>query len=132
MNPDDNFAKKITGYLDISASAIEGGTSYRLQQARQAALARMAGPVRVPQPRMTHALAGPGAATGNSGGFWQSGRLWLGIAAIVLASFAFQQWQVVQKTRELEELDTQLLSSDLPIDAYLDRGFQNWLTRREP
>jgi hypothetical protein len=30
---------------------------------------------------------------------------------------------------ELEETDAAILSSDLPIDAYLDRGFQNWLTR---
>ena len=29
---------------------------------------------------------------------------------------------------ELEDLDSQILTSDLPIDAYLDRGFQQWLT----
>ena len=33
---------------------------------------------------------------------------------------------------EAEELDVQILSSDLPIDAYLDRGFQTWLTRFQP
>ncbi|MET0440381.1 MAG: DUF3619 family protein [Casimicrobiaceae bacterium] len=44
-----------------------------------------------------------------------------------LAAFGWQQWQAVQQVREFEELDAQLLSSDLPIDAYLDRGFQNWL-----
>jgi Protein of unknown function (DUF3619) len=27
------------------------------------------------------------------------------------------------------ELDAQLLKSDLPIDAYLDRGFEAWLKR---
>ena len=31
---------------------------------------------------------------------------------------------------ELAEIDSQLLTDDLPIDAYLDRGFQNWLKRR--
>jgi len=28
----------------------------------------------------------------------------------------------------LAELDLQILTSDLPIDAYVDRGFQTWLT----
>jgi hypothetical protein len=28
------------------------------------------------------------------------------------------------------EIDTQLLTDDLPIDAYLDRGFQTWLKKR--
>ena len=35
--------------------------------------------------------------------------------------------QAMQEVREFEELDLHLLASDLPIDAYLDRGFQNWL-----
>ena len=73
-----------------------------------------------------------GSSPRGAASLWKSGRLWFGIAAIVLASFAWQQWQLYQQTREIEELDAQLLSSDLPIDAYLDRGFQNWLTRREP
>jgi len=55
-------------------------------------------------------------------------RLWLGIAIFaVVAGFGWQQWRTFQDTTEFEELDAQILSSDLPIDAYLDRGFQNWL-----
>jgi hypothetical protein len=30
----------------------------------------------------------------------------------------------------VEEIDSLLLTDDLPIDAYLDRGFQNWLKKR--
>ena len=33
----------------------------------------------------------------------------------------------LRSLREFEELDLHLLASDLPIDAYLDEGFQNWL-----
>jgi len=29
--------------------------------------------------------------------------------------------------QEIAETDAAILSSDLPIDAYLDRGFQVWL-----
>jgi len=129
----EKFAKKITTYLDVGAAEIKSGTAYRLQQARGAALASLApgAPRRAPQAALARAFAG-GGSSGDSGSFWKSGRLWFGILLIAAVSFAFQQWQVVQQTRELEELDAQILTSDLPIDAYLDRGFQTWLTRREP
>ena len=39
-------------------------------------------------------------------------------------------WQQQQRAAEIEELDALLLSSDLPIDAYLDQGFATWLKRR--
>ena len=55
--------------------------------------------------------------------------VWLTIACAILAAAAFgwQQWQAFQQVREAEEIDTLILTSDLPIDAYLDRGFQVWL-----
>ena len=61
--------------------------------------------------------------------FGSSGRLWIGIALIVAAGFGYQQWQAYQQLNDIEETDAAILSSDLPIDAYLDRGFQNWLKR---
>ena len=133
MNRDDEFAKKLATYLDSGATELKTGTAYRLQQARQAALQRMAGTGTGPivQTRLAHAFAG--ASTGGTGsGLWRNGRLWFGILVIALASFGWQQWSAYQQTREIEELDAQILASDLPIDAYLDRGFQNWLLRREP
>jgi hypothetical protein len=51
--------------------------------------------------------------------------------AILAAAFATTvAWQQTQRAAEVEELDAQLLSSDLPIDAYLDQGFAAWLKRR--
>ena len=131
---DDNFSKKLTGYLDQGTADLKAGTVYRLQNARAAALARLAEPVGVQasQSRLAHAFAGTGAS-GASGGrsLRTSARLWLGIAIIVAAAFGYQQWQVYQQVNEIVELDAQILSSDLPIDAYLDQGFHNWLTRDE-
>ncbi|MEP7329206.1 MAG: DUF3619 family protein [Betaproteobacteria bacterium] len=129
------FSKKITTYLDAGTAEIKSGTVYRLSQARAAALARIGNPTRevAPQSRLAHAFADGGGARGNPGSsLWKSGRLWLGILVIVAASFGYQQWRVVQQTREIEELDAQILTSDLPFDAYLDQGFKIWLTRREP
>ena len=60
---------------------------------------------------------------------WSSGPVRvLGILLVAGAAlFGWQQWRAVQQVHELQDLDLQILSSDLPIDAYLDRGFLNWL-----
>jgi len=130
----DNFSKKLTAYLDIGAAEIKAGTAYRLQNARAAALARVAGSdgVRAPESRLAHAFASSGGSASSGGrSLWTSARLWLGIAIIVAAVFGYQQWQVYQQVNDIVELDAQLLSSDLPIDAYLDQGFRNWLAHDE-
>ena len=131
MTPsDDIFAKKLTTYLDQGAADLKPGIAYRLQLARAEALARLAGPQRSAELRVAVAGAGSGTGTAGSGrSFWASGRLWIGIGLIVVAGFGFQQWQAYQQLNDIEETDAAILSSDLPIDAYLDRGFQNWLKR---
>jgi hypothetical protein len=52
------------------------------------------------------------------------------LVLLTLGGAGIYNWQLTQRIAELEEIDTQLLSDDLPIDAYLDRGFQNWLKKR--
>jgi hypothetical protein len=49
---------------------------------------------------------------------------------LVAGGAAIYAWQQNQRAAELEEIDSQLLTDDLPIDAYLDRNFQNWLKKR--
>lgn len=124
MTADDKeIARKITGYLDAGTRELKSGTAYRLQQARAAALARVQDPKRAPE----MALAGAGGTVGGGRPFYAQVRVWIGVALIAAAGFGWQQWRVYQAINEAEEIDTQLLSSDLPIDAYLDRGFQTWL-----
>lgn len=124
---DREIARKITGYLDAGTRELKTGTAYRLQQARAAALARLQDPVRASE----MALAGAGGSLGAGRPFYAQARFWIGVALIAAAGFGWQQWQSYQALNEAiheaEEIDVQLLSSDLPIDAYLDRGFQAWL-----
>ncbi len=82
-----------------------------------------------PRPRWRAPAPSPACPGHGTHGrsLWSSGRLWLGIALIAAASVGYQQWLACQQLSELEETDAALLSSDLPIDAYLDRGFQNWI-----
>ena len=120
-----DFAKKITGYLDASNRELKSGTLYRLQQARAAALAHAQAPRRAPE--LALARAGSGGTMAGPRPFYAQVRFWIGIGLIAFAVLGWQQWQAYQAVKDAEEVDAQLLTSDLPIDAYLDRGFQVWL-----
>ena len=120
---DEDFAKKITTYLDAASQDLKAGTLYRLQQARSAALARLSEPLRAPE----LALAGAGGTSAGPRPFYAQLRFWIGVLLIALAGFGWQQWQAYQTVKDAEEIDAEILTSELPIDAYLDRGFQVWL-----
>ena len=49
---------------------------------------------------------------------------------LIACAGAIYTWQQNRLAAEIEEVDALLLTDDLPIDAYLDRGFQNWLKKR--
>jgi len=123
------IAKKLTSYLDRGTAGLKPGTAYKLQLARQRALARASDPRRAPE----LALAGAGTGTfGHRRHLLTDARIWISILLLVGGVLSFQYWQSTQQARDIEETDAAILSSELPIEAYLDRGFQNWLTRSEP
>jgi len=123
-------AKKITGYLDRSTAELKAGTAFKLQRARQQALSRLAAePQRAPQ----LALAEPGGSSfGQQHRFLADVRLWIGVLLLVGGVLAYQYWETAQQARDIEETDAAILSSELPIDAYLDQGFEAWLKHSEP
>lgn len=103
---------------------LESGTAQRLKAAREAALARQRAE---PAP----ALAWADNVVGRFGG-WSGFLLYVVVplAFLLIAAAGAYTWQQNRIIAELEEIDAQLLTDDLPIDAYLDRGFQNWLKKR--
>ena len=123
-------AKKITAYLDTGTAGLKAGTAYKLQLARQAALAAMGEPARSSE--LVLAGTAGGRSLGGGRPLLGDARLWIGILLIVGGFLAFQNWQAAQQTGEIVETDAALLTSDLPIEAYLDRGFQNWLKQAQP
>jgi len=129
MNEYDK-AKKITGYLDAGTAGLRAGTAYKLQLARQQALARLGAE---PEAAVELTLAGGGGVrVRRSGPISARAPVWVGIVTLTAGLLFYQHWQTVQQTRDLEETDAALLASELPIEAYLDRGFQRWLTHSEP
>jgi hypothetical protein len=67
------------------------------------------------------------ARFGGFGGF--SLRIVLPLLLMVAGVIVIYGWQQEQRAAEVEQLDAQLLTDDLPIDAYLDRGFEAWLKK---
>lgn len=51
------------------------------------------------------------------------------LPALILAIglFAVSSWYRAQQAEETVEIDTAVLTGDLPIDAYMDKGFGAWL-----
>jgi hypothetical protein len=96
----------------------------RLRAARLRALERQ-------RPEPAAGLAWADNLLGRFGG-WSgvSLRLLAPLVALAVAVAAVYTWQQNQRVAEFEEIDAQLLGDELPIDAYLDRGFQNWLKKR--
>lgn len=47
--------------------------------------------------------------------------------AVLLGLLFAAYWHAQQHIAELEEVDSELLSDDLPINAYLDKGFDTWI-----
>jgi hypothetical protein len=128
MMPESEFAKKIATYLTTGTTELKPGVAYRLQQARAAALARLAQPDKMLAVEQELSIAGRSYSRGPRRSGSPSWR-WIAAAVLLLGivAFGWQQWQAYIQVKEFEDLDAQILSSDLPIDAYLDRGFQNWL-----
>ncbi len=62
-------------------------------------------------------------------GEW-SVRLLLPTLVLIFGLLTIYTWQQDHQVAELVEIDSQLLADDLPIDAYLDKGFEAWLVDR--
>ena len=114
------FARRIRQHLDQSTQ-LERATADKLRSARELALSRQ-------RPEPAPVVAWADNVFGNGWG-WAgvSARVLLPAAALIVALAGIYNWQEKQRLAEIVELDSQLLTDDLPIDAYLDRGFQNWL-----
>jgi hypothetical protein len=128
---ESQLARTITDALDTGLGLTPEAAA-RLKVARERALERHRAPVG------EFALVGAGRAGARLGGpshFLT--RILLPAAFLVAAAVGLQQWQeaqnaaraLAQRVAEIEEIDSGLLTGDLPIKAYLDEDFQAWLKR---
>ncbi len=103
---------------------LDAGKLARLKAAREAALVRQRVESRV------RVWAWADNVIGKSGGpSALIPRLLLPMAVLILGLIAINQWRDTQVAAEIEEIDAAVLTGDLPLDAYLDKGFDAWLKR---
>ncbi|HQR50469.1 MAG TPA: DUF3619 family protein [Methylophilaceae bacterium] len=118
MTSEQKIAKEIVSLLDYGTTQVDQAASDRLYAARRQAVA-------VAQARIS-----PVASTG-AGNFLlehlhgqQAWKLPLLLLGVVLAALLLTQQ--ITESGPVEE-DALLLGSDLPPEAYLDKGFDAWL-----
>jgi hypothetical protein len=130
------FARQVRRALDENAAGIAPATVDRLAAARRVALGRKK-PETVNAPVFVPALAGAGMPAGLQHGQLPQRRrsplrrfaLAWPLAALVVSLVGIAYWEDQQRTAELADIDAAMLSDDLPLNAYLDHGFNAYLSR---
>ena len=120
------FASKIRQILN-QGTRLEARTLERLRQGRERALEKRRIPVlgeREPALTLADNVIG---RFGGFGGF--SLRVLLPTTLLLAGLVSIYSGQQDQRAADVEQLDAQLLTDELPMDAYLDRGFETWLKK---
>jgi hypothetical protein len=127
MGPDNNpLARGMCSRLDEGTNTLPLPVTNRLAVARAEALSKY---------KTKHASKKLSYLRGAARWFdsWLAhSTRWVAPAMIVAAIVGFMSYQQFQSTQEQADLDVDiaLLSSDLPLDAYLDKGFTNWVQEK--
>lgn len=121
---DHDFQFRVRQHLNSSARNIASPVASRLHQARQKALDRQKVAVR--------GLSMAGIGNLISEHVMPRGRTALAMLLVLLIALGSGFLGELQRTADMEELDSALLADDLPIDAYLDRGFDAWVQNNSP
>lgn len=119
LHDEQQFAYKIRQLLNQGASELDPGTQKKLQAARQQALAHQ----KIPAAGLS--LAGVGHFASDV--LLPQARTLVALVALAMGVVGTYYWNSFQQAAENEEIDSGLLSDELPINAYLDHGFSAWL-----
>ena len=146
---DIQFASSIRQALDESAQRLPWRVTHRLERARKAALAR------APERKLRPAAAGErvivpvnGRERFSRGGSmpaakelaeqgsaplgWRLAAILLPAAVLVGGLIGFSELESMRSATEMANLETAVLTDDVPIAAYADRGFGVFLKNSEP
>jgi hypothetical protein len=123
--PEHELAREIVQYLEDGVDRLEPRVRERLAAARRNALSRYR-----EQPAPVFGLAWAGhAAVWLTEHTFRGTRLLIAAAALAALTVGLVYWQSPAPTNGLADIDVYLLTDELPINAYLDKGFDSWLKR---
>lgn len=127
MSREEQFARQICRVLDRGTQELAPGIAERLRTARAHALQHQ------PVVADTAEIVGAGGTArihhghGN-GDMFHAMRTLLAILALLLGVCLAYYWNGFDQANENEAIDSALLADDLSPNAYLDRGFQAWIS----
>jgi hypothetical protein len=130
MNTDDlNFAYKVRHALNEQLDHLPSATTDKLAAARRAALKRKKADAPLRVARQWLALNAGGAF--SSFGWANRVAVALPLLAMVIGLAGIYQHEQQQRIAEIAELDAAVLSDELPLNAYLDHGFDAYLLQQQ-
>ena len=120
------FGYQIRQALNEAASGLDYKTTYRLVQARAAALARHREPATSPAWSPALQTIGGRSSDGSRLGWFGSLGMAAPVVALIIGFVAIYQWQqpqVPERISDLAAMDFAVLMDETPIGAYADKGF---------
>lgn len=124
MNEKD-FLTNLKPYLDASVEALPPAHASRLADARRRALAAYREPVRV------LGLVTVSGRIREPGYLVRQPYFWLPLLALVAAVWFAQPTSTDDLYDDAGAIDAKLLTGELPIDAFLDKDFAEWVKEKE-
>ncbi len=118
---ENEFGARVARALDTGLEEIEPRVLRQLASLREAAVARV-GTAETVGSLSFVGIAGLGSLLRPSG--FRRRMLWPALA-LVAGVLGTWYWQVVTAPAEGGEIE--LLADELPLDAYIDKGFDQWL-----
>jgi len=132
MNVDElNFAYKVRHALNENLDSLPASTQQRLASARKIAVSRKRAN------NLLRVFRIAPVAAGGVGAFFRNPISWAMRAGVVLpiVVLAFglsgiYQMEEARRIKEIADIDAEVLADDLPLNAYVDNGFNAYLADR--
>jgi hypothetical protein len=122
---DQELAGKIVRHLNEGADNLDRTASEHLLSARKTALSYFR---QQPAPIWNVAWAG-NVLSRFTERHVLGVRYLIPLMVLVVGLTSILYWKNTPVNNDIAEIDIELLTGDLPINAYLDRGFDSWLKR---
>ena len=126
MKNEERYGQKIRQALNQSAQELPLATTRRLEAARHLALEKQK------QPQTVFAIANTAGVLLRLNAERPLVKQALAIFALLLGMWISFYFNSVQYVNEVEEIDSALLSGDMPPEAFMDKDFFEWLKDDSP
>ncbi len=120
---ENEFGYRVRQALNEGAERLDYRITYRLEQARQKALAAHRGQLAPAWRPVLVAAGGPSFEDEGRTSWMQRLGLAAPLLALVIGFVGIYEWQHQQRINQLADIDFAVLLDDAPIGAYADKGF---------